>query len=89
MNVAFLAIIAIAIVLLGLLFVVLPVIFGAYQRLLQQKIVTCPERHCRALVSADPGPPIFGAVMRKPPLRVVSCSLWTRRMECDGKCMKE
>ena len=89
MNMALLAIIAITIVFLGLLFVVLPVILGAYQGLLQQKIVTCPERHRGALVSADPGAPKFGAVMTKPPLRVVSCSLWTRRMECDGKCMKE
>jgi hypothetical protein len=89
MNVAFIAIVAITIVLLGLLFIVLPVILDAYQRLLQQKIVSCPDRYCRALVSADPGPPKFGAVMRRSPLRVVSCSLWTRRMECDGKCMKE
>jgi hypothetical protein len=79
----------IAIVLLGLLFIVLPVILDAHHRLLQQRIITCPERHCRAQISVDPGPPVFGAVVSKPVRRVMGCSLWTRSMECEGKCLKE
>ena len=78
-----------AIVLFGLFFVVVPVVFGAYSRYRHRKVITCPETHSLAEVTLRSRFAAFGAAFGKPWLRVENCSLWPKKKGCDEKCVKE
>jgi hypothetical protein len=87
-----LAVIAAIVVLalLGLLFVVVPVVLKAYRRLLRRQVVVCPEDGRRALVEIDPGPPVFGAAISSfLRLRILRCSLWVGKHRCGGRCTND
>ena len=77
------------IVLFGLRFVVVPVVFDAYQRYRQRKVITCPETQGLAEVALRTRLAAFGAAFGKPLLRVGNCSLWPKKQGCDEKCVKE
>jgi len=77
------------IVLFGLLFVVVPVIFDAYNRYRERKVITCPETRDPAEVALKTRLAAFGAAFGKPWVRVGNCSLWPRKQGCDEKCVKE
>ena len=77
------------IVLFGLLFVVVPVVFDAYQRYRQRKAITCPETSGLTEVALKTRLAAFGAAFGKPWLRVGNCSLWPKKQGCDEKCVKE
>ena len=77
------------IVLFGLLFVVVPVVFDAYQRYRQRKAITCPETSGPAEVALKTRLAAFGAAFGKPWLQVGNCSLWPKKQGCDEKCVKE
>jgi len=79
----------VVIVLFGLLFVVAPVVFDAYTRYRQRKVIACPETHGPAEVALQSRLAALGAAFGKPWLRVRNCSLWPQKMGCDEKCVKE
>ena len=54
------------IVLFGLLFVVVPVIFDAYNRYRERKLITCPETRGPAEVTLKTRLAAFGAAFGKP-----------------------
>lgn len=76
------------IVLFGLLFVVVPVVFDAYQRFRQRKVMTCPETGGFAEVVLNKRLAALGAAFGKSWLRVGNCSLWPGKRGCDEKCVK-
>ena len=77
------------IIIVGLLFVVVPVVIDAYHRFRHRKVLTCPETHGPAEVSLDTGRAAFGAAFGKSMLRIRRCSLWPKRLGCEEKCVKE
>ncbi len=77
------------IVLFGLLFVVVPVVFDAYGRYRQRKVITCPEASVLAEVTLRTRLAACGTAFGKRWLRVGSCSLWPEKIGCDEKCAKE
>jgi hypothetical protein len=77
------------IVLFGLLFVVVPVIFDAYNRYREGKLITCPETRDPAEVALKTRQAAFGAAFGKPSLLVGRCSLWPKKQGCGEKCVKE
>jgi hypothetical protein len=73
----------------GLFYVVLPLTLDVYRRFRYRKVVTCPDTKGIAEVRLDARWAAFTALLRKPELRVRSCTLWPRKKGCPENCAKE
>ena len=70
----------------GLVLVVIPVALDSYQRFPRRKVLVCPDTHQMAEVMPKAwDAALKTALARKPSLRVKWCSLWPKKMGCDGK----
>jgi hypothetical protein len=78
-----------AVLALGLLFVVLPVVADAYRRFAGTKLPTCPETHAIAAVELDAKHAALTAAVGAPELRVKTCSRWPQRHDCPQDCVRE
>ena len=80
---------AAAIILLGGLFVLLPVALHTFQRYRRKKVVKCPETGGLAEVNINAPRAAISALFSKPLLRVKNCSLWPKRQGCREGCLKQ
>lgn len=87
MKTALIAILAV--LLLGAVYVVLPVVAGAYRRYRGVKHPVCPETGEPALVTLDARHAAVSAAAGRPELRVATCSRWPEHDGCDQGCTEE
>jgi len=78
-----------AIIVVGLLYNVFPVIRYLYGRFRHGNVVTCPETETLADVELNACWAAFTALFRKPTLRVKSCTLWPGKKGCAQGCVKD
>jgi len=77
------------IVAVGVLYVVMPVVVGAYRRYRRPRLVTCPETHQAAAVQVDAGHAALTATLHDVDLRLSSCSRWPERHDCGQECLRQ
>jgi hypothetical protein len=78
-----------AVVVLGLVYVVVPVVLDTYRRFRGTKHVTCPETKLPADIDLDATQASLSAIAGKPDLLVTGCSHWPERRGCDQECVAE
>ena len=77
-----------AVVTMGLLFVVLPVALLALGTYRRPRMLVCPEAGRAARVSVDANRATWSAVLGRLKLSVSSCTLWPARRGCEEACLK-
>ena len=87
MNSVFLLIAAI--IALGALCNIFPLMRHVYNRFRHRKVVMCPDTQSLADVELNAGWAAFTALFRKPVPRVKSCSLWPGKKRCAQACVKD
>jgi hypothetical protein len=75
------------IVLVGLVYVLLPVMGDAHARFRRRRRVRCPETGTGAEVQLDARHAALTAAFGDPAVRVARCSLWPRRGRCGEGCV--
>jgi hypothetical protein len=76
----------IAIVVLGLGYVVAPIVAGVFFRFRPRRVLRCPETGFTAEVQIDARHAALTAVPGPPRVRVARCSLWPERGDCEQNC---
>jgi hypothetical protein len=79
--------IVLAITLLGLGYVVGPVMVDTFLRLRRTRTVRCPETGLVADVALDARRAALTAVPGPPTVRVRRCALWPEREDCAQRCV--
>lgn len=74
------------IVVVGVVFVLIPVVGNAFLRFRGKRWLRCPETEADAEVGLDARHAAFTAAFHHPALRVKSCSLWPEREGCAQGC---
>jgi len=77
------------VVILGLYFVIAPVVVNTYRRYRRRKTLICPETDQIAEVDIKAIQAGVMSVLGKHPVRVKWCSLWPRKKGCAEECVKE
>ena len=72
---------------IGMLFVVLPVVLTTLSEKREPISVVCPEAGTRARVRLDAGRAARGAAIGRLALRAEACSLWPEKSGCAQKCL--
>ena len=78
-----------AIVAVGALYVVLPVVADAYRRFRGTRLVTCPETHQAAAVEVNARRAAFKAAIGRNELSLRDCSRWPEREDCGQECLRQ
>lgn len=81
-----LAITAIAVV--GLLFVIAPVMFDAYRKYRRRQVIICPETKAPAEITLDARRAAVGAAFGRTLIFLKGCSRWPKRKNCEQRCLK-
>jgi hypothetical protein len=77
------------IVMLGLVYVVLPLVSHTYQRFRKRKVIICPETNGLAEITINARWAALTSAFRKPLLRVRGCTLWPKKKGCAEDCVKQ
>lgn len=80
-------IVLLAIILLGVFYVLLPVALGAFAAHRGARALRCPETGQGAEVSVDAARAAWTAAFGPPRLSVKACSLWPKRSGCGRSCL--
>jgi len=80
--------IIIGIVVIGVLFVLAPVIVETFLRFRNRRRLACPETGQVAEVGIDPVKAASGSAVGRLVLRVKSCSFWPERAACAQRCLE-
>lgn len=78
-----------AIVGVGMLYVVVPVVASAYRRFRGTRVVTCPETRDGAAVEVDARHAALTAALGGTELRLQDCSRWPERESCGQECLRQ
>jgi hypothetical protein len=78
-----------AIVAVGLLYVIVPIVADTFFRFRHKRIVQCPEEGKPARVLFDATLAALTAVPGPPKLRVDRCSFWPDRADCAQRCARD
>jgi hypothetical protein len=78
-----------AIISLGGLFVLLPLVAHTFQRYRHKRVVKCPETRGLAEVDVDAPRAAFSSAFGKPLLRIKNCTLWPKRKGCEQGCLRQ
>ncbi|MGH7823388.1 MAG: hypothetical protein ACREQ9_26810 [Candidatus Binatia bacterium] len=81
------ALVIAAVVVLGVLFVLVPVMSNAYYRYRGRHVVLCPENRRSAVVEIDGRRVAAASALGKTRLRIARCSRWPEHEECDRGCL--
>ncbi len=76
-----------AILVLGTVFVLIPLAADAYRHFRRRKVVTCPETKRIAEILIDARHAARSALFGPPQLRVKDCTRWPRRESCAQDCL--
>ena len=79
---------ALAIIAVGMLYAVLPVVAFAYRRTKGRRTVLCPETGHYAIVNPDAGHAALTAAFGQPQVRIADCSRWPERRDCGQNCLR-
>jgi len=77
-----------AVIALGMIYVLLPVIAHTFQRCRNKKVLKCPETGGYAEIDIDAPRAAFSSAFGKPLLRVKNCTLWPKRKKCPQGCLR-
>ncbi len=77
------------IMLVGAVYVVLPVMLHAYTRFRGTRPVTCPSDTEAATVQLDAVRAGVTAAFGAPNIRISQCSRWPQRMQCGRGCLAQ
>lgn len=77
-----------AVVTLGVVYVLLPLVVHTFQRFRRRKVVTCPETEELVEVTLNAKRAALASAFHKPLLRVKNCSLWPKKKGCEEECVK-
>jgi len=80
-------IVAIAVVGIGVLYVLLPLIADTFRRYRCSRNLTCPETGGQADVGIDASRAAFTSAFGPPQLRAKNCSLWPEKEKCAQDCL--
>jgi hypothetical protein len=81
--------IIIAVVALGVLYLVIRLVAGAYLTYRGTRLVTCPETNEPAAVEVNATHAAFTSMARKPDLQLDTCSRWPERQHCGQECLRQ
>jgi hypothetical protein len=77
------------VVVLGLLYVIAPIVADTYRRYRDRRTIICPDTGQIAEVEIKAGYASFMSALGKHWVRVKWCSLWPRKKGCAEECVKE
>jgi len=77
------------VIVVGLYFVVAPVVVSTYRRYRGRRTIICPETDQIAEMAIKAGHAGVTAAFGKPRLRVKWCSLWPSRKGCAEECVND
>jgi hypothetical protein len=77
------------ILVIGAIYVLLPLALGAYLRFRKPREVICPEINAAALVRFDARYAAATAALGATDLRLVGCARWPERGDCDRRCASQ
>ena len=80
-------IVAIAVVGIGVLYVLLPLIADTFRRFRGSRVLRCPETGGQADVGIDASRAAFTSAFGPPQLRAKTCSLWPEKEKCQQDCL--
>lgn len=81
-------IVILAVVAVGVLFVLLPLVAHTFARFRAPRALRCPETGAGATVEIDAGRAAFTSAFGLPRLRARWCSLWPARRGCAEECLE-
>jgi hypothetical protein len=77
-----------AVVALGALYVLLPLVINTFQRYRNKRVMTCPETGGLAEVDINSRRAALTSAIGRPLLRIKNCTLWPKKKGCDEECIK-
>lgn len=80
--------IVVAVIALGVVYVLLPVTLEVFARYCRRKFLNCPLTAEEAWVLLDARRAALSAAFGPPSRRVRSCSLWPARAACGRDCLR-
>ena len=80
-------IVVLAVVALGLLYVLTPLVADTFRRFRSPSLLSCPETGGPAEVGVDASRAALTSAFGRPSLRVKSCSLWPEKEGCKQDCV--
>ena len=78
-----------AIVSVGLLYVIMPIMLDTYRRFRGTRVVTCPETQQPASVNLNAKQAVLHAAIGADHFVVERCSRWPARHDCGQQCLAE
>jgi len=82
-------IVVLAVVALGVLYVLMPLMADTFRRFRTPRMLTCPETGGKAEVGIDASRAALTSAFGHPSLRVKDCSLWPQKEQCKQECVTE
>jgi hypothetical protein len=80
-------IVVIAVLGIGVLYVLLPLVADTFRRYRRSRVLRCPETGGQAEVGVDASRAAFTSAFGRPQLRAESCSLWPEKEKCAQDCL--
>ena len=78
-----------AIIAVGAVYVLLPVVTDTLRRFRGRRTVICPETGKPASVRLDATRAAATSVFGTPDLRLTECDRWPERRDCDRECVRQ
>jgi hypothetical protein len=78
-----------AILTLGVIYVVLPVVVSTLVRYREARKVACPEMRGEARIEFDAPHAAWTSALGVPKLRIRECSFWPERKDCARDCLRQ
>jgi hypothetical protein len=80
-------IVLVAVLAVGLLYVLMPLVADTFRRFRSPRMLSCPETGGTAEVGIDAPRAALTSAFGRPLLRVKSCSRWPERERCKQDCL--
>jgi hypothetical protein len=80
-------IVVLAVVALGVLYVLMPLVADTFRRFRSPRMLSCPETGGKAEVGIDASRAALTSTFGQPLLRVERCSLWPEKEQCKQECL--
>lgn len=80
-------IVVLAVVALGLVYVLTPLVADTFRRFRSPRLLSCPETGGQAEVGIDASRAALTSAFGRPVLRVKNCSLWPEKEQCKQDCL--
>jgi hypothetical protein len=80
-------IVLVAVLAVGLLYVLMPLVADTFRRFRSPRTLSCPETGGTAEIGIDASRAALSSAVGRPLLRVKTCSLWPERDRCKQDCL--